>query len=216
MKKLMDIALALVMTLAICGTANAWFIDFEHALGQDNTPIGGSIPGLKFSTTDGVDWIYGDATSGNWNVSNDLGDSWLLGTYNIEGYCFASTYGSFGSGRIDFLNRDASWFSTGYTSYSQLYLEAYDEFDNLIDSDSGPANTQDQAGYALDYLGVSSAGNDIAYVLIHDSANFWLADNMSGDASDVPNGDAIPEPATLLLLGAGLLGGGIVRKRAHK
>jgi len=215
MTKLARIAVALLMVFAISGTANAWLLDFEEGLGMDGTPIASSIPGLQFTTTDGYDWIYGDATTGNWNVSNNLGDVWNGGTYNMEGYVFAFLGTTQGSGRIDFLNQDGSFFTTGYNSLSDFYVEAYDVNDNLIDAASGPANTQDQGNYQLDYLTVSSASNDIAYVMVHDTGNYWLTDNMSGDASGVPD-DAIPEPATLLLLGAGLLAGGIARRKARK
>jgi hypothetical protein len=213
MKKTLKVAVALLMVFAISGTANAWFLDFEEGLGLDQTPIASSIPGLQFTTTDGYDWLYGDITTGLHNVSNDLGDVYLSGTYNMEGYVFAYLGPAQGSGRIDFLNQDGSFFTTGYSSYSTFYLEAYDAFDNLIDATSGPANTDDQGGSSLGYLTVSSASNDIAYVMVHDTGNYWLTDNMSGDASGVGE---VPEPATLLLLGAGLLGGGIVRRRARK
>ncbi|MFH1893445.1 MAG: PEP-CTERM sorting domain-containing protein [Candidatus Zixiibacteriota bacterium] len=215
MTKLTRIAVALLMVFAISGTANAWLLDFEDGLGQDQVPIASSIPGLQFTTTDGFDWIYGDATTNNWNVSNDLGDVWGTGRYNMEGYVFATIFGSAGDGRIDFLNQDGSFFTTGYSSQSDFFVEAYDVNDNLIDAASGAANTQWEGVYGLDYLTVSSAMNDIAYVMIHDTGNYWLTDNMSGDASGVPD-DTIPEPATLLLLGAGLLAGGIARRKARK
>jgi hypothetical protein len=115
-------------------------------------------------------------------------------------------------GRIDFLGGDGSFFTTGYCSLSEFYLVAYDAFDNQLDIAVGAPNTTDDGGTGLNYLTVTSVDNNIAYVLMHDTGNQWLADNMSGDASDVED-PSIPEPTTLLLLGAGLLGGGILRKR---
>jgi hypothetical protein len=214
MMKMTKIAIALLMVFAISGTANAWFLDFEEGLGFDQTPIASSIPGLQFTTTDGYDWLYGDITTGLHNVSNDLGDVYQSGTYNMEGYVFAYLGPAQGSGRIDFLNKDGSYFTTGYSAGSNFYVEAYDEFDNLLDAASGAPNNDAFGGSSLDYLTVSSASNDIAYVMIHDTGNYWLTDNMSGDASGVPD-DEIPEPATLLLLGAGLIGGGILRRKVR-
>jgi len=211
MTKLTKIAVAMLMVFAISGTANAWLLDFEDGLGQDGVPIASSIPGLQFTATGGYDWVYGDATTGNWNVSNNV--DIFGGNWNMEGYVFAWLGSNQGSGRIDFLNQDGSFFTTGYNSYSTFYVEAYDATDNLIQAVSGPANTQAQGNYQLDYLTVSSASNNIAYVMIHDTGDQWLTDNMSGDASGVPD---IPEPATLLLLGAGLIAGGIARRKARK
>jgi len=215
MMKMTKIAIALLMVFAISGTANAWFLDFEEGLGMDQTPIASSIPGLQFTTTDGYDWIYGDATTGNWNVRNNLGDSWGTANYYMEGYVFAFLGTTQGTGRIDFLNQDGTYFTTGYSSNSMFYVEAYDAFDNLIMATSGPANDLANGdGTSLGYLTVSSATNNIAYVMIHDTGNYWLTDNMSGDASGVPD-DEIPEPTTLLLLGVGLIGGGILRRKVR-
>jgi hypothetical protein len=120
-----------------------------------------------------------------------------------------------GSGRVDFLNLDGGFFSTGYCSNSNFYLEAYDKDGNLLDNASGSTNTFGNGGTGLNYLSVSSGSKNIAYVLMHDTGNYWLADNMSGDATGVPDQGAVPEPATLLLFGLGLVGGAI-RKRMAK
>jgi len=214
MMKMTKIAVALLMVFAISGTANAWFLDFEEGFGFDGTPVASSIPGLQFTTTDGYDWIYADITTGIYNVTNNLGDVYGTGRYNMEGYVCTYLGTSQGSGRIDFLNQDGSYFTTGYSSASDFYLEAYDASNNLLAATSGPANTQWEGGTSLGYLTVSSASNNIAYVIVHDTGNYWIADNMRGDASGVPD-DEIPEPTTLLLLGAGLIGGGILRRKVR-
>jgi hypothetical protein len=216
MTKLAKTALALLFVFAISGTSQAaWFLDFEWGLGQDQQPIASTVPGLQFTTTDGFDWLYADITTGGYNVQNDLGDMYGSANWFMEGYVSAWLGTQQGSGRIDFLNQDGSFFTTGYSSESTFYLEAYDEFDNMLDATSGAANTLNYGGTGLDYLTVSSGASDIAYVLMHDTGNYWTADNMSGDASDVSD-PSIPEPATLFLLGAGLLGGGAIRRKLSK
>jgi hypothetical protein len=217
MKYLSVLTLALILVFAVASQSYAqWFLDFEWGLGSDGSAIASGIPGLQFTTTLGYDWVYGDATTGGYNVSNNLGDSWGGGTYNMEGYVFAWLGPNQGMGRIDFLSHDGSFFTTGYNSYNTFYLEAYDEFDNLLDQVSGTANTQAQGNYSLDYLTVNSASANIAYVLMHDEGNYWLTDNMSGNASDVYSPGVVPEPSTLVLLGTGLLGFGAFRFRRKK
>ncbi len=213
MNKLTRIALTLAMAFMLCGTANAWYLDFEWGLGHDYEPVASGVPGLQFTTTGDYDWVYADITTGLYNATSDNGDVYGTGNYFMSGNVCTWLGPNANVGRIDFLNQDGSWFTTGYCSLSDFFLEAYDKFDNQIDVSVGAPNTQDMGGTGLNYLTVSSADNNIAYVLLHDTGNYWIADNMSGDASDVED-PSIPEPATLLLLGAGLLGGGILRKRA--
>ena len=203
------ILIALVAVLAFAGSSQAWYLDFEWGVGHDQEWIQSGVPGLNFAS----DMFYADANTNNWNFSNDLGDSWGTGYYWIEGYVGAHA-SSNGIGRIDFANADGSWFSTGYCAGSEFFVEAYDEFDNLLDVASGAANRRTLEGNndGLDYLTVSSASNDIAYVVLHDGGYYWVADAMSGDASGVYS-PAIPEPATMTLFGLGLLGIGAIRRR---
>jgi len=200
------------MLLGMASASYGWSLDFEWGLGHDLEPVASGVPGLQFTTTDGYDWIYSDITTGLYNARNDLGDVYGAGEYWMEGYVCTWLGTTQGAGRIDFLDGNGSYFTTGYCSQSDFYLEAYDADNNLLDWDMGATNTYSAGGTGLNYLTVSSAANNIAYVLVHDTGNYFIVDNISGDASGVED-PSIPEPATLLLLGAGLLGGGILRRK---
>ena len=218
MRKVMTVLLAVVLAAGAWSSANAWTLNFEEGLGNNGGTVASNIAGLQFTTTDGYDWIYADVTAGGYNASSDNGNVYGSGTFWMEGNVSVFLGTSQGSGRIDFLNQDGSFFSTGYCAASNFYLEAYDANGNLLDTDTGGENLRYGANDAggMGFLSVSSGSNNIAYVIMHDTGNLWEVDHMSGDASGVPDQTgAVPEPATLLLFGLGLVGGAI-RKRMTK
>ena len=210
--KLSRILLVLFATVILTGTSNAWMLDFEWGLGHDYEQIQSGIPGLNFAS----DMFYADAVNGSWNFSSDNGGEWGSGEFWIGGNVAAHAATN-GIGRIDFASADGSWFTTGYTAASTFYVEAYDAFDNLLDVATGVGNTRYYHGNSvgMGYLTVSSASNNIAYVVLHDGGYGWVTDNMSGDASGVSD-PAIPEPATMTLFGLGMLGMATLRKRFKK
>ncbi len=206
------ILVLMVALFAFTGTSHAWFLDFEWGLGHDLEQIQSGVPGLNFSS----DMSYADATTDNWGFSSyDLGLEWSTGQYWMEGY--VGVAGSFMQmGRIDFDNADASFFTTGYSTYMTFTLKAYDINDNLLSYISGPSNLRYQDGNenGMFYLTVATGMSDIAYVTMESESNWWIVDNMSGDASGVYSPSAVPEPTTMALLGLGLIGmGARFRKR---
>ena len=210
MKRLLILAV-MVIFLAFAGSAQAWTLEFEWGMGHDYETIASGIPGLNFAS----DMFYADASTGAWNFSSqDLGLEWYSGEYWIGGYVGAHADAG-GIGRIDFDKDDGSFFTTGYCAGNTFYVEAYDINDNLLDVASGAANRRylEGNGAGQDYLTVSSVAGDIAYVILHDGGYYWVADNMSGDNSGVY---PVPEPATLVLLGLGLLGIGAKLRRRMK
>jgi hypothetical protein len=212
--KLARLFIALVLVVGLAGTSQAWFLDFEWGSGHDQEQVQTGIPGLDFSS----DLIYADGPdpSGFWNFSSDNGGIWGTGNYWMYGN--VAVWSNTGVGRIDFANADGSYFTTGYSALSDFYLEAYDINDNLLDVAYGGGNLRYVAPYnesGMNFLTVSSASNDIAYILMHDDFNYWIIDNASGDATGVYS-PAIPEPATMTLLGLGLLGMGAGFRRRMK
>ena len=141
-------------------------MDFEN--GVDGNPIQSSIPGMEFITTQGYDWIYGDKTTGNYNIYpyNDA-------MYWCNGNFFAWLGPNQGQGRINFTGATATSVSMGTSCYSGLHLKAYNENGNLIDSDyvSGNLYTNN-----LSQLKVNGSGID--HIIVHDAGNQWLIDDL--------------------------------------
>lgn len=156
-------------------SAFAGFIDFED--GTDSVPIRSSIPGLEFTNTAGYDWIYGDWRTGEYNGPYPYGPDPLAEQYWSEGNFFAWLGTDQGAGVISFTQSYATYFQIGYSAYTGFYLEAYDVNGTLLDSKFGMGNLNTGR---LDYLRVEAPG--MAYVVCHDTGNFWLVDNLETDA----------------------------------
>lgn len=139
--------------------------------GEDGDIISSKIAGMVFSKTDGSDWVFGNISTGSYSAK-EVPDP--TGPYALFGGVFAWLGPTQGIGRIDFNACTASDLSLFYSSASNLYLEAYDTDGNMIDADSGSSNL---ATGRLDELKVSAT--NIAYVLVHDTGNRWLIDNLS-------------------------------------
>jgi hypothetical protein len=142
------------------------FMDFEN--GVDEVPIRSTIPGMTFTTTMGYDWVYGDIRTGNYNV-------------NPYGSCYYECYGDFfawlgpnqGMGRIDFVGATATSIGMLTSTHYGTYLDAYDSSDNLMASDYAGANTQTGTMSEIEV-----SGSNIAYVIVHDTGNYWLIDDL--------------------------------------
>ena len=141
--------------------------------GNDASIISSSISGMQFTTTMGYDWVYGDKRTGSYNV-HPYGSR----AYACRGNVFAWLGPYMGQGRIDFPFGSASYFSVLTSTYSGLTIDAYDSDNNLI-ATSGWA-TNNLRTYKFTRLTVEAPG--IAYVLIHDTGNYWLIDDLVTNA----------------------------------
>lgn len=199
------IVLIIGMLFGFTTYANAFFIDFED--GSDGATVT-DIQGVSFVSFNGYDALYGDSCTGGYNTTSDDGGCSNGGIYHHNGdkFLWAGPNASAQGVIVDFTHNDGTWFQTGYSAYSTFYIEAY-LTDGTMVSVSGAANT----GTPMDYLMVNAtAGTYIDYVVLHDTGNYWLVDDMSGDASGV----GVAEPTSLFLLGMGLFGLGFFRRKA--
>jgi hypothetical protein len=150
------------------------FIDFES--GIEGIEIESTNPNLKFTTTSGLNWRYGDIRTGSYNVY-PYGSK----AYECRGNFFAWLGVTGNAGRIDFLGGAATYCSVLVSTYSGLVIDAYNSDSELI-STSGWAgsniNTRTFTRLTVD----APAGDYISYVIFHDTGNYWLIDDLCTDA----------------------------------
>jgi len=142
------------------------FMDFED--GVDEMPIRSTIPGMTFTTTMGYDWVYGDIRTGKYNVY-----PYGHAGYECHGNFFAWLGPYQGLGRIDFTGATARTVSMLTSTHYGTYLEAYDSDGNLVASDYAGPNT-----FTRTMTQITVTSPSIAYVIVHDTGNYWLIDDL--------------------------------------
>ena len=156
------------------------FVDFEE--GTDGEVVASTVPGVSFTTTMGFDWIYADIRTGGYNARSLTDPSVNFGDYVVNGY-FCTWLGVSGDqGRIDFTMGTASYFSCLVSTFSGVTVEAYDSEDNLI-AESGWASGN-LGTYTFTRLTVEAP--EMAYIIVHDTGNYWEMDDIVTDAPGVP------------------------------
>ncbi len=166
----------------ICRNPDDFFLDFEA--GIDAIEIESTIPSMQFTNTGGLNWQYGDIRTDKYNV-------YPYGTeaYDTNGNFFAWLGPTGDAGRIDFLGGGASYCSVLVSTVSGVTLDAYDSDDNLI-ATSGWADSNVGERKFTRLTVEAPAGQTIAYVMVHDTGNYWLMDDLCTDA----NKAVIPVP----------------------
>ncbi len=188
---------AFIATVCVAENVTAFSIDFEN--GQEGQRAS-NFSGITFENFNGFAPVYLDCRAGyNCTSSNGYGN----GSYYVAGdfAIWAGPEATAEGVKVDFANNDGTWFKTGYSSSSVFFLDAYLTDGTLVrQSGAGNLNT-DSLGYLT--VDLSLTGQKIDYVVIHDSGNYWLADNISGDSSGVAT---VPLPAAVWLFAPSLLG----------
>jgi hypothetical protein len=171
-------------------------IDFEAQASGSFTSL--TIGNVTFSTSGGQVGYVDSAFSGQYNASGQsLKNSYAIDAFNSLRISFASAVSAFG-------------FNWG-ASDTQWTLRAFDSGNNLLEGWPMPITTSSNAG---EFYGISSAG--IAYAILDtqtvagSAGDYIFVDNFRYAPASV----GVPEPATMLLLGLGLIGLAGFRKRS--
>lgn len=189
-RKFLTLGLVLAALLYMAPTAHAIFVTFEEGVGNNGVEINTQYSGITFeSAGSGIPWVYADITTSLYNAS-----SWPSGTiYNSGEYwmndlvCTWTTESGY-DGKIGFDAEDATFVQINYCSNSNFYLEAYNSSGVLLTTDVGDPNLRFSHGNSSGPGTVrvdAPPGELISYVLLHDSGNFWVVDNLFTDATGV-------------------------------
>ena len=149
-----------------CKNSTDGFMDFE--LGIEEAEIESTIPGLKFTTTQGINWRYADIRTGKYNVP----------TYATNGN-FIAWLGVYGDkGVITFTGGTSSYVSVLVSTYSGVTLDAYDADGNFLATSGWATNNL----YTGTFTRLTVEAEGLAYVEIHDTGNYWIMDDLCTDA----------------------------------
>ncbi len=150
------------------------YFDFE-ALPDGTNLSASTVSGVQFTTTGGYTWLVGDFATGLYH------GKYPNGGYTSQGTHWAWLGPNQGSGRIDFANGPVDYFSLLVSAATPVQLDAYDQNNNLL-ATAGPLASNYNTG-TMDELKVTRAARDVAYVIIHDTGNYFEVDAICTDAS---------------------------------
>ena len=149
------------------------YIDFEDL--PDGTNLSASsIGGIHFTTTGGYTWLVGDFATGHYN------GKYPSGAYTSQGTHWAWLGESEGSGRIDFVDGNTSYFSLLVSAATTVQVDAYNSSGTLL-ATAGPMSPNTSTG-TMDELKITRATPDMAYVIVHDSGNYFEVDSVCSNA----------------------------------
>jgi hypothetical protein len=207
MKKTLQAFTVIFFVFALCFSANAYFINSA----SDPALVGASV--TTFDTdTPGAYTTY-ITNDNNLQIDSLDGRSFYIsadyaGQYNNPGQAIENAYGT-GSFKFSGPGGGGTTSAFGFNwgaSDTAWTLTAYGISNNLLESYQLPITYSSNAG---DFFGIAAPG--IYYVtLTGDSGDYVFVDNFTIEQG---GNHQIPEPATMLLLGLGLMGlAGIRRK----
>jgi hypothetical protein len=149
------------------------------------------------------------------------GDTWTARQTSVTSHNLGGTY----------LGNGGAFVGHQYYSSSQLYTAEAFLFDMITKDGADRGNIQEAAWALMDsntYRDIRHSGNVEVYSLVHtaldsaswfDASNFSIISKLGGHTEQefmVGRVASAPEPASIALIGGGLLAGGVMRFRRKK
>lgn len=153
-------------------------VDFEEFTEGTNLSSG-TIAGVQFTTTNGFSWLVGDFSTGKYN------GKYPNGGYTSHGSHWSWLGNTQGVGRIYFPEGPASYFSLLTSANTPVSLEAYDNNNNLL-ATAGPSTSNYSTGHMIE-LKIIRSSADMSYVVVHDTGNYFLIDDVCTNAPGTPD-----------------------------
>lgn len=188
---------------AIAGTINFEGVPDKYRYYGGNQNIDGYYDGVNFGPNATI--LDAARDDGGYNSAGYPPHSGTAVLFSIDTNGIVATF-----------DHPTNYVSFWYTSAYPFYLDVYDTSYNLITTVTGSSNYGTNS-----MLSYSSGSNNISYIVMHDHGNFFTIDDFTSpgisglprECDNCPPCPPVPEPSTLLLFGAGLLGLGSMRKR---